>query len=180
MRVSFPIRAESAGRWRARVSLLMLGLSLTGCGAPPVRQADVPSFGEVKALFVLGQDVQVINIRALDRLPITAAVLVLPTGEQVAAYSIDQQKDPTLSNSLALGGPTGNVTGIGGGVPLLAGPGMSPITTVLTGQVASVALIRVPELAIYRTVWPQSKIKVHMGFAPDDRVEILTAPQPGG
>jgi len=56
---------------------------------------------------------------------------------------------------------------------------MSPGKTVLIGQIASVALIRVPELDVYREVWPQAKIEVHMGFAPDDRVETLAAPKPG-
>jgi len=178
MRVSSPIRADHAGKRRSAL-LLILGLSLAACGAPPVRSADVPSFGEVKAVFALGQDIQVINIRALDRLPITGAVLVLPTGERIPACSVDQVNNPTLVNGLSLGGETGSVTGIGANVPFLAGPGMSPGKTVLIGQIASVALIRVPELDVYREVWPQAKIEVHMGFAPDDRVETLAAPKPG-
>jgi hypothetical protein len=157
-----------------------LGLALAGCGAPPVLRTDVPDYGEVKALFVAGEDIQVITIRALDRVAITAVALVLPDGERVPAYSIDQQRNPTYSNRTSIGTMgTDSVIGIGGGVPLLNGPGMDRKTTVLIGQIASTALIRVPDLEAYREVWPQSKLEIHMGFAPDDQVETLAAPQPG-
>jgi hypothetical protein len=56
---------------------------------------------------------------------------------------------------------------------------MAQNTTTLIGQIASTALIRVPDLATYRDSWSGAKIEAHMGFAPDDRLEILQAPQPG-
>jgi hypothetical protein len=173
--------AAKTGGTRGRLAMVMvgLGLALAACAAPPVRRADLPDFGEVKASFALGQDIQVINVRALDRLPITSAVLVLPDGDRVTAYSIDEQKDPSYSNQISLGTPMSDVTAVGGPVPMLAGPGMPAITTKLIGQIASVGLIRVPDLGAYKELWPQSKILVHMGFAPDDRVETLAAPQPG-
>ena len=99
--------AAKTGGTRGRLAMVMvgLGLALAACAAPPVRRADLPDFGEVKASFALGQDIQVINVRALDRLPITSAVLVLPDGDRVTAYSIDEQKDPSYSNQISLGTP---------------------------------------------------------------------------
>ena len=154
-------------------------LVLAGCAAPPERASDVPEFGQVKVLFALGQDVQVINVRALDRLPITGATLILPSGERVPAYSIDQVNNPSFTNQMTLGGPQNAVFPIGAAPPTLAGPSVVPRKTVMIGQIASVGLIRVPDLAVYREVWQQSKVEVHMGTAPDDRVEVHPAPQPG-
>ena len=180
MRVSIRTGAEFAARKGRTGLLVLLALALAACGAPPVLRTDVPDYGEVKALFVLGEDIQVINIRALDRVAISAAVLVLPDGERVPAYSIDQQRNPTYSNRTPIGAlSTDSVIGIGGGVQLLNGPGMNPQTTVLIGQIASTALIRVPDLQGYREVWPKAKLEIHMGFAPDEQVETLAAPQPG-
>ena len=181
MPVSIPSSAEPAVRRRrsAAALLLAVGFGLAACGAPPERRSDVPDYGEVKVLFALGQDVQVINVRSLDRLPITAAVLVLPDGERVPAYSIDQVSNPSFTNRLTLGGTPNDVAAIGGGAPMLAGPGAPERKTTLIGQIASVGLIRVPDMAVYRQDWKAAKVEVHLGLAPDDRVETLPAPQPG-
>ncbi len=168
-----------SSRISVRFALLALGFALAACAAPPERRADVPEYGEVKVLFELGQDVQVINVRSLDRLPITAAVLVLPGGERVPAYSIDQVADPSFTNRFTLGGQSSDVAAIGAGAPMLAGPGAPEHTTKLIGQIASVGLIRVPDLTSYRQEWPAAKIEVRLGLAPDARVEILPAPPPG-
>jgi hypothetical protein len=173
-----PISTLTSGDRRVTL-LAALGFILAACSAPPERRADVPDYGEVKVLFALGQDVQVINIRALDRLPITAAVLVLPDGERVAAYSIDHVANPSVTNRLTLGGPSNNVATLGSGPPTLAGPGLPAPTTTLIGQIASVGLIRVPDMETYRADWKTAKVEVHLGLAPDERVEVLPAPQPG-
>ena len=179
MRVSTPLKAESPGVRGRLAAVPLLCLALAACAAPPVRRADIPDFGEVKAVFAQGQDIQVISVRALDRLPLTGAVLVLPDGERVEAYSIDQQKNPSLSDRTSLATTGSNVIGVGGGVPLLTGPGMAQSTTTLIGQIASTALIRLPDLAAYREIWSGSKVEAHLGFPPDQRTEILRAPQPG-
>src|SRR5271154_4603310 len=122
MPVSTPTSTDQLSRrFRPATALLAaLGLVLAGCAAPPERRSDVPNYGEVKVLFALGQDVQVINVRSLDRLPITAAVLVLPDGERVPAYSIDQVNNPSFTNRLTLGGQSSDVAAIGAGAPTLA------------------------------------------------------------
>ena len=181
MPASTPISADRAGRrLRPAAALLLgLGLVLAACSAPPVRRADIPDYGEVKVLFELGQDVQVINVRSLDRLPITEAVLVLPDGERVPAYSIDHVDNPSFTNQLTLGGQSNDIAAIGAGAPSFAGPGLPAPRTKLIGQIASVGLIRVPDMETYRQDWKTAKVEIHMGQAPDDRVETLPAPQPG-
>jgi hypothetical protein len=174
----FPlIKAELV---RRLIVLLGIALSapLAGCSAPPVTPSDYPNFGEVKASFAAGQDVQAITIRALDRLPLTAAVLVLPTGDRIIADSLDQLRDPKLSNQMGLGAPSGDVLAVGGFMPRLTGPGQPEATTQFIGQIASVALIHIPDLAAYKEQYPAAKIEIRLGFAPDERVETLPAPQP--
>jgi hypothetical protein len=163
---------------RGRRLVLLLGLALAACSAPPVTPSDYPSFGEVKAGFAAGQDIQAITIRSLDRLPLTSAVLVLPTGERVPADSLDQLRDPKVSNQMGLGAISGDVAVVGGFMPRLTGPGQPQGTTQFIGQIASVALIHIPNLATYKEQYPAARIEVHLGFAPDDRVETLPAPQP--
>jgi hypothetical protein len=165
---------------RSAALLVLLGVLLDGCNAPPVSLADVPQFGEVKTLFLVGQDVQVINVRALDRLAITAADLVLPDGTRVPAYSIDSRRNPTISRwaqgDRAFAGSS-DVIGVGG-ISLPPNAGAPEESTVFLGQIASAALIRVPELAAYRLVWQQAKVEVRLGLGEDRRVEKLSAPPP--
>jgi hypothetical protein len=177
MPVSTRISADSPRRLRPAAALL-LGLILAACGAPPERRSDVPEYGEVKVLFELGQDVQVINVRSLDRLPITSAELVMPDGERIPAYSLDQVNNPTYTNQLTLGGQPNDIAAIGVGVPRLAGPGQPAVTTRLIGQIASVGLIRVPDMEAYRQDWKTAKVEIHLGSPPDDRVEVRPAPEP--
>ena len=163
---------------RTRAALLLaVGLVLAACGAPPVRPADVPNYGEVKVLFAVGQDEQVIHVRALDRLAIAGATLILPDGDRIPAYSIEQLKNPSFSDRSSLGAPTSDVTAVGGSVPLLTGPGVAQTTTTFIGQIASVALIRVPDLRLYRQIWQDAKVEVQLGVDPSDRrTELLPAP----
>jgi hypothetical protein len=164
---------------RSAALLLTLGFALASCGAPPVRRADVPDFGEVKVLFAVGQDEQIIHVRALDRLAIASATLILPGGERIPADSIEQLKNPSFSDRTSLGAPSSDVEAVGGGVPLLTGPGMAQTTTTFIGQIASVAQIRVPDLREYRQIWQGAKVEVQLGIDPSDRrTELLPAPSP--
>jgi hypothetical protein len=171
--------AERARGRRAAI-LLALTLALSACGAPPVSVADYPVFGQVKAAFVNGQDQHVILVRALDRLALTDATLILPDATRIPAESIDTQPNPTTS-SFGQGDRTfalvaNQVQAIGGDVPMPPNPGNPPVTTTMIGQVASVALIRLPDLADYREIWQQAKIQVRLGLGSDSRTEMLPAP----
>lgn len=142
--------------WIAAVSLL----ALAGCAAPPVSSATAPRFGEVKARFVTGQDVDVIEVRALETSAIRAATLVLPDGTRVPAEQIDADASPNLPDQFA---------------PAV---GRASSSTTLIGQIASVALVRLPDAQTYRAEWKSAVIEVVLGDGPSRIAERLAAPPP--
>lgn len=135
-------------------------LGLAACAAPAVPGDLAPRFGEVKARFVTGRDVDVIEVRALETVAIRAAVLVMPDGSRVAAEQIDAEGSPSLAS-----GPT---TGIG----------LGSASTTLVGQVASAALIRLPDPPAYRQAWKNALIEVTLGDGAGRVIERVAAPSP--
>jgi hypothetical protein len=135
-------------------------LVLAACAAPPVSSSTAPRFGEVKARFVTGQDIDVIEVRALETSAIRSATLVMPDGTRVPAEQIDAETSPGLP------GPVGLDTGL-------------PSSNVrLVGQIASVALLRLPDPPAYRLVWKNAAIEVVLGDGADRTLERLAAPPP--
>jgi hypothetical protein len=146
----------------SRVGPIVLAavLALAGCAAPPVSSATAPRFGEVMARFVTGQDVDVIEVRALETSAIRAAVLVLPEGTRVPAEQIDAEASPSLPDQFA---------------PAV---GRASSSTTLIGQIASVALVRLPDAQAYRAEWKSAVIEVVLGDGPGRIAERLAAPPP--
>jgi len=150
-----------AGMNRARpILLLTVLLGLAGCMAPPVSSSTAPRFGEVKARFVTGQDVDVIEVRALETSAIRSATLVLADGTRVPAEQIDADASPTLPDAFA---------------PAV---GRASSSTVLVGQIASVALVRLPDAQAYRQGWKDAAIEVVLGDGSSRIAERLAAPPP--
>ncbi|GGF39852.1 hypothetical protein GCM10011611_52810 [Aliidongia dinghuensis] len=133
---------------------------LAACTAPAVPSGLAPRFGEVKARFVTGRDVDVIEVRALESSAIRTATLVMPDGTRVEAEQIDGTPSPSL--------PTAPTAGIGLGAE----------STTLVGQVASAALIRLPDPPAYRQAWKAAVIDVTIGDGAGRRAERLAAPPP--
>jgi hypothetical protein len=150
-------------------SIVLVGaLVLAGCTAPPVSSDTAPRFGEVKARFVKGRDVDVIEVRALETIAIRSAVLNLPGGVRVPAEQIDANASPEVPNRLA------TATGQYQAPPV----GQSAPTITLVGQIASVALIRIPDPQAYRDGWKNATIDVQLGSPGDQRNDRLPAPPP--
>jgi hypothetical protein len=147
-------RTASGFRRLALAALLALG----ACAAPAVPGDLAPRFGEVKARFLTGQDVDVIEVRALDAVPIRAAALILPDGTRVPAEQVDADASPTRPQAPAIG--LGNAS------------------TTFVGQIASAALIRVPDPPAYRQGWKAAVVEVTMGDDAGRRTERLAAPPP--
>jgi hypothetical protein len=147
---------------RLRWLVLALLVVVTGCAAPPVDPAATPRFGQILARFVAGHDDQVIEISTLDRVAIRRAVLVMPGGARVPAYSIDA------------GVPADTPTP-GGLVP---GSPIDDARTATVGQTLSVALIRVPDPDDYAHGWQAARIAVDLGEGADARRLVLAAPAP--
>lgn len=152
-----------------------LALLLAGCAGPAVAP---PQLGEVDAHFWQGRDDQVIEIRALDRLALQAAALVLPDGRRIEAYAIETEANPPAGS---LGGLTAaGIPPSGSLNPGTAGamPGGIEDRTTLIGTIASSALIRVPDMIAYRQVFEQARIEVRLGDAQDHDLRTLKAPAP--
>jgi len=146
---------------RARPILLLAVLAgLAGCMAPPVSSSTAPRFGEVKARFVSGQDVDVIEVRALETSAIRSATLVLADGTRVPAEQIDADASPTLPDLFA---------------PAV---GRASSSTTLVGQIASVALVRLSDAQAYRLGWKDAAIEVVLGDGAGRITERLAAPPP--
>lgn len=152
---------RSSGIRRIGPIIVLTGLlGLAGCTAPPVSPDTAPRFGEVKARFVTGRDVDVIEVRALEASAIRSATLVMADGTRVPAEQIDAQDSPDL--------PPGIINSVG----------LATSTTTLVGQIASVALIRLPDPPAYRQAWKSAAIEVTLGDGPGRITERLVAPPP--
>jgi len=135
-------------------------LGLTGCTAPPVSPDAAPRFGEVKARFITGRDVDVIEVRALETGAIRAATLVMPDGTRIPAEQVDAEGSPSLPP------------------PIVTGIGLGGTSTTLVGQIASVALVRLTDSAAYRQAWKGAVIEVTLGDGPGRFDQKLAAPPP--
>ena len=145
---------------RIRPIVLAALLGLAACAAPPVSSSTAPRFGEVKARFVTGQDIDVIEVRALETSAIRSATLVMPDGTRVPAEQIDAETSPNLPDSFA---------------PAV---GRLSSSTTLVGQIASAATVRLPDPPAYRLSWKDAVIEVVLGDGADRIEQRLAAPPP--
>jgi len=143
-----------------RPIVLAAVLGLAACTAPPVSSSTAPLFGEVKARFVTGRDIDVIEVRALDAQPIRSVTLVMADGTRVPAEQIDADASPSLPDPFApaVGRPSSSVT--------------------LVGQIASAATVRLPDPPAYRRAWKSAVIDVVLGDGSDRIAQRLAAPPP--
>jgi hypothetical protein len=159
-----PSRRSSSDAVKIRrtigAAVLAAVLGLAGCTAPPVSPDAAPRFGEVKARFVTGRDVDVIEVRALETVALRHVTLVMADGTRVPSDDIEAETSPSLPG------------------PVLTGTGMPETTTTLVGQIASVALLRLPDPPAYRLGWKTASIEVVLGDGSDRIQERLAAPAP--
>jgi hypothetical protein len=145
---------------RIRPIVLAALLGLAACTAPPVSSSTAPRFGEVKARFVTGQDIDVIEVRALETSAIRSATLVLPDGTRVPAEQIDAEASPSLPD------------------PFAPAVGRASSSTTLVGQIASAATVRLPDPQAYRLAWKDAVIEVVLGDGAGRIEQRLAAPPP--
>jgi len=135
-------------------------LGLAACTAPPVSSSTAPRFGEVKARFVTGRDVNVIEVRALEAQAIRSVTLVMADGTRVPAEQIDADASPSLPDTFA---------------PAV---GRASSSVTLIGQIASAATLRLPDPQAYRLAWKSAVIDVVLGDGADRIEQRLAAPPP--
>jgi len=135
-------------------------LGLGACTAPPVSSSTAPRFGEVKARFVTGRDIDVIEVRALEAQAIRSVILVMADGTRVPAEQIDADASPSLPD------------------PFAPAVGRASSSVTLVGQIASAATVRLPDPPAYRLAWKSAVIDVVLGDGNDRIEQRLAAPPP--
>ena len=176
---SFPTGA----RMRGVVSLLLAAILLAACadsGLPPATD-------QIRARFPPGGVVDVIEVDAIDRLPLRKAGLVAPDGQTTPASYLNVFPSPgtTLDREFATSPYAGNAFGYGNITANLAasgGAGAPQQRVALLAMVAT-ASIPLPDPVEYRRDWRGYRIRLDFGDPPGDvqsRELPAPAPPPGG
>ena len=164
------------------VLTLFLLAACTDDGAAPL-----PS-DQVRARFPPGGVVDVIEVDAVDRLPLRKAELIAPDGQATRASYLNVNPSPSITFDQAFpNGPyAGNAFGVGNlaaGVapPALTGGATQQRVTFLT--MVSTASIPLPDPVEYRRDWRGYRIQLSFGDPPgevESRELAAPEPPPGG
>jgi hypothetical protein len=193
--ISASFRRRDASVWAAstpkrhhpwgQVAALSLALLLAACAGDSPSASSQPT---VTIGFVEGTPTPTIEVFARGR-PLSAAVLIEPTGRQTAAGVIERDTiyaaDPYgygygPSVGVGVGGGSSNGGswrggGVGLGMPLGGGAAPQPVET------RQRAHIIVPDMVAYRANWERSIVRVTFGTDPANNVIAdIPAPAPGG
>jgi len=164
-----------------RLTPLAFILLLAGCWggseAPPPRES-------VVSHFVLGSTNE-IQTTIVDVLPVKAAMLKLPDGQQLAALQIDKERNvynenygygPNVGVGVA-GGSNGVVSsGIGFGFPFFGGGGGSSYRT--HSMTTSTVRFQVPDMAAYRRDWQRWVLHIDLDDGANRRSIETLPPAP--
>jgi hypothetical protein len=170
-------------RFRSTTLGMALALALGGCwgggNAPPPRES-------VVSHFVLGASDQ-IQTTIVDALPVKAAVLKMPNGQQVAAQQIDKERNvysertgygPGLGVGVAGGSNGGVSTGIGFGFPLFGGGGWGGSGYRTGSMTTSTVRFTVPDMAAYRRDWQHWVLHIDLDDGANRRSIETLPPAP--
>jgi hypothetical protein len=170
---------------RGVVYLLSAAIFLTACGdsgLPPVA-AD-----QIRARFPPGGVVDVIEVDAVDRLPLRKAELVAPDGRVTPASYLNVVPSPgtTLDREFATSPYAGNAFGYGNITANQLAPGGAvgaPQQRVALLAMVSTASILLPDPVEYRRDWRGYRIRLDFGDPPgavETRELAAPEPPPGG
>jgi len=165
----------------SRLIALSCTALLAGCwgggDAPPPRES-------VNSHFVLGSTNE-IQTTIVDVLPVKAAVLKLPDGQQLAAQQIDKEHNvysenngygPNFGVGVA-GGSNGVVSsGVGFGFPFFGGGGGSSTRT--HSMTTSTVRFKVPDMAAYRRDWQSWVLHIDLDDGANRRSIETLPPAP--
>ena len=168
---------------RGVVSLLSAAILLAACadsGLPPVTD-------QIRARFPAGGVVDVIEIDAVDPLPLRKAELVAPDGQTTPASYLNVVPSPgtTLDSEFATSPYAGNTFGYGNITANLAAPGGAgaPQQRVALLAMVATASILLPDPVEYRREWRGYRIRLDFGDPPgavETRELAAPEPPPGG
>jgi len=164
---------------------LLTAMVLAACadtGLPPV------ATDQVRARFPPGGVVDVIEVDAVDRLPLRQAELVAPDGRTTPASYLNVDASPSVAfNQEFVNNPyAGNSFGVGNLTAGVAAPGLTPGAPqqrVAFLAMISTASIRLPDPVEYRRDWQGYRIRLGFGDPPgaaETRELPAPEPPPGG
>jgi hypothetical protein len=170
---------------RGVLSLLSAVILLAACadsGLPPLA-AD-----QIRARFPPGGVIDVIEVDAVDRLPLRKAELVAPDGLATPATYLNVVPSPgmTLDREFATSPYAGNTFGYGNITANLVTPGGgvgAPQQWVAVLAMLSTASIPLPDPVEYRRDWRDYRIRLDFGDPPgaiETRELAAPEPPPGG
>lgn len=165
-----------------RVAALLTIALLAACGAES-GLAPLPT-DQVHARFPPGGVVDVIEVDAVDRLPLRTAELVGPDGEATAAFYLHVNPSPSVTYyqrfvDSPYGGATFGTGNLAAGVPFPADLAGAPQGNQTLLAMVSTASIRLPDEVAYRREWRSYRIFVSFGdLAGEVERRVLPAPEP--
>jgi hypothetical protein len=164
-------------RFAAGLAILLPLAACSGGGAPPV------AIEPVRATFPAGGVADVIEVDAVDRLPLRQAELVAPDGHSTAATSVTANPAPTQNFSQQY--PVGPYSGAEFGVSSIGSNALSPGVVGAAAQtqtrllaVVSTASIPLPDPVAYRQDWQKYRIRLRFGDPPQVETREIAAPAP--
>ena len=154
---------------------------LTACadgGLPPL------AGDQIRVSFPPGGVVDVIEVDAVNRLPLRKAELVAPDGQATAAVYLNVKPSPSVTSYQALPNPpypewSLGVGNIAGGVPLPVSTGGAPQQQAALLAMVSNASIPLPDPVAYGRDWRSYRIRLSFGDPPGEvETRELDAPEP--
>jgi hypothetical protein len=170
-----------------RILVCCLALAFAGgCGGGGL--APLPG-DQIRARFPPGGVVDVIEVDAVDRLPLRSAELLAPDGQATPATSLDSKPAPAIvfnrdfSNIPYGGSPYGSsatgVPSIGSGALLPAGAAGAPQSRGDLLAITSTASIPLSDPVEYRRGWRDFRIRLRFGDPPGEaETREIAAPEP--
>ena len=166
---------------RVATSLSMIAL-LAACGA----QSGLPSLptDQVRARFPPGRVLNVIEVDAVDRLPLRTAELVAPDGQATPASYLHVNPSPGVTfyqrfPDSPYGGGTFGIGDLAAGVPFPADLGGAPQGNEKLLAMVSTASILLPDEVAYRRDWRSYRIFLSFGDQPGEIARrVIPAPEP--
>jgi hypothetical protein len=143
---------------------------------------------QVRARFAPGGVVDVIEVDAVNRLPLRKAELVSPDGQATPVSYLNVNPSPSVTSYQGMpNGPyAGDPLGVGNiapGLPLPAITGGAPQQRATFLVIVSSASIPLPDPVEYRQDWRNYRIRLSFGDAPNEvetREVDAPEPPPGG
>jgi hypothetical protein len=182
--MSVYLSSDVGARMKALFAILtvILFAACTNDGLSPLTS------DQVRVRFPAGGIIDVIEVDAVNRLPLRKAELIAPDGQTTTAYYLNVNPSPSITsygefpNAPYTGTPFG-MGNLAAGVPATALTGGASQQRVALLAMVSAASIRLPDPVEYRRNWRNYRIRLSFGDAPDEveaREVDVPEPPPGG